>query len=65
MSDLLPCPFCGAALWLHSQGHGQPDLWLHPRQSACVLSHFSLPLHMIAAWNTRAPAPPPADGGDT
>ena len=63
MSDLKPCPFCGADL-MHIAGkrvnryyRGEPTIYEHPPRNNCVLGKYGKTIIIrevdIEAWNRR------------
>ena len=55
MIDLLPCPFCGAALTWEA-----PVAFVHPI-GKCILSGRNFKKGPIQQWNRRAALPPAPD----
>ena len=59
MTDLKPCPFCGATLeydeYVAIRVPGKPimQLWAQP-SGKCILSGLEIPKEDHEAWNRRA-----------
>ena len=47
MTDLKPCPFCGAEMQV------EDDDYEHPHSDTCPLDSLYIQTRHIAAWNTR------------
>ena len=53
MTDLKPCPLCGANMLPESDGYE------HPADDTCPLDSLYIEARHVAAWNTRAATPQP------